>query len=174
MLPWKGLARQYNLDCSDATLRRALAKRGYHKSVACPKPFISESARQQRLEFIADYQHWSWEWQDVVWSDECVFSIRANNGKLWSFNKKEERYCSYTCQHRYRSGRTSFAIWAAVGWNYKSPLAFWTVMEQKEDAPSKIMWIKYFGLWLLLIAKRCFAIKGIYRCIKKMGTGFTG
>lgn len=35
-----------------------------------------------------------------------------------------ERYCSYTCQNRYRSGRTSFAIWAAVGWNYKSPLVF--------------------------------------------------
>jgi hypothetical protein len=36
----------------------------------------------------------------------------------------KERYCLDCCQNRYCSGRTSFAIWAAVGWNYKSPLVF--------------------------------------------------
>ncbi len=37
---------------------------------------------------------------------------------------KKERYCAYACQNRYRSGGTSFSIWAAVGWNYKCPIVF--------------------------------------------------
>lgn len=79
-LPWKNLAAECHLDCSTRTLQRALAKRGYHKCVACPKPFISESARQQRLEFIVEHRHWSYQWEDVIWSDESTFYT----GKLLS------------------------------------------------------------------------------------------
>lgn len=66
ILPWNEIIKECNLDVSDNTLRRALAKRGYRKCVACPKPFISESAQQQRLEFIAEHKDWTWQWQDVL------------------------------------------------------------------------------------------------------------
>lgn len=122
-LSWKALISECKLDCSPTTLKRALAERGYHKCVACPKPFISESARQQRLLFIEEHGHWSWEWEDVVWSDESTF-YTGKQRKAMVIRTNKERYCSYTCQNRYRSGRASFAVWAAVGWNYKSPLVF--------------------------------------------------
>ncbi len=123
ILSWKGLVSACSLECSPVTLKTALAARGFHKCVACPKPFISESARQQRLLFITEHSHWSWQWEEVIWSDESTF-YTGKQRKAMVIRTNKERYCSYTCQNRYRSGRTSFAIWAAVGWNYKSPLVF--------------------------------------------------
>ncbi len=35
---------------------------------------------------------------------------------------KDERYCNDCIQHRFYSGRTSFSVWAAVGWDWKSEL----------------------------------------------------
>ncbi len=122
-LSWRGLVSECNLDCSPYTLKAHLAERGFHKCVACPKPFISESARQQRLLFIEEHSHWSWEWEDIIWSDESTF-YTGKQRKAMVIRTNKERYCSYTCQNRYRSGRTSFAIWAAVGWDFKSPLVF--------------------------------------------------
>lgn len=123
ILPWKNLASAYGLECSADKLKRELANRGYHKCVACSKPFISESARQQRLEFITEYAHDTWQWEDVLWSDECTF-YTGKQRKAMVIRLPGERYCSYTYQNRYCSGRASFSIWAMVRWNYKSPLIF--------------------------------------------------
>jgi hypothetical protein len=117
------LGNQCGLDIHLCTLRCALASRGYHKCVACPKPFISPSAREKRWAFVMDHLYWTWLGEEVLWSDESTF-YTGKQRKAMVIRTRNERYCSYTCQNRYRSGRTSFSIWAAVGWNYKSPIVF--------------------------------------------------
>lgn len=62
-------------------------------------------------------------WQKVLWSDECTFTT-GKQRKEWVIRTQGERYCPDCLQHRFHSGRASFSIWAAVGWNYKSPLVF--------------------------------------------------
>ncbi len=57
----------------------------------------------------------------MIWSDECTF-MTGKQKKAWVIHTKDERYCQDCMQHRYYSGRTSFSVWAAVGWNYKSEL----------------------------------------------------
>ncbi len=67
------LGTQCGLDVHPCTLRRALASRGYYKCVACPKQFISPSAREKRWAFVMDHLHWTWQWEEVLWSDESTF-----------------------------------------------------------------------------------------------------
>jgi transposase len=81
-LPWKNLVAECGLECSPVTLKRALTDRGYHKCVACPKPFISESACQQRLVFITEHSSWSWEWEVVLGATNACSTL-ASNGKQW-------------------------------------------------------------------------------------------
>ncbi len=45
ILSWKGLVSACSLECSPVMLKMVLAVRGFHKCIACPKPFISESAQ---------------------------------------------------------------------------------------------------------------------------------
>ncbi len=123
IMPWMTLGNQGGLDVHPCTLRRALANRGHYKCIACPKPFSSPSAREKRWAFVMDHVHRTWQWEEVLWSDESTFYI-GKQRKAIVIHTRKERYCSYTCQNRYRSGRTSFPIWAAVGWNYKSPIVF--------------------------------------------------
>ncbi len=59
----------------------------------------------------------------MIWSDESIF-YTGKQCKAMVVRTNKECYCSYCCQNRYRSGRTSFAVWAAVGWDFKSPLVF--------------------------------------------------
>lgn len=103
-----------------------MAERGYHKCKACPKLFISENARMRRLQFAEDHINWMpHRWHHVLWSDEYTFTT-SKQRKAWVIRTQGERYCPDCLQHRFYSGRASFSIWAAVGWNYKSPLVFLT------------------------------------------------
>ena len=59
----------------------------------------------------------------MLWSDEYTF-YTGKQRKAMLIRLPGERYCSYTCENRYRSGCVFFAIWAAILWYYKSPVVF--------------------------------------------------
>ena len=124
-LTWDKMRIEYNLTYTDKTLRAGFDRFRYHKCKACPKPFIGPQSRVQRLDFADTYASQPLEfWQDWVFSDECTFTT-GKQSKCYVLRQQGERYCDHCIQNRYHSGRTSFAIWAAIGWNYeKSPLVF--------------------------------------------------
>ncbi len=117
-----------------------MAKKGYHKCTACTKPLISERSRKSRLQFANEHKDWTLEdWKKIYWSDECTFTTGKRNLFLHriiliqSIGKRrkskvirmsQECYCPDCIQWRYRSGRTSFSVWACIGWNFKSELVF--------------------------------------------------
>lgn len=56
---------------SRETLRKALARRRYHRCKALRKPPISERTRELRLTFAQEHVNWTREqWQKVLWTDE--------------------------------------------------------------------------------------------------------
>ena len=99
-LPWKNLAAECNLNCTSKTPKRVLTEQGYHKCVTCPKLLISKSAHQQQIKFIDDHLSWLYEWEDVIWSDECTF-YTGKQRKAMVIHTPQERYCSYMCQNQY-------------------------------------------------------------------------
>ena len=124
VLPWQRLAQACGLSCSGDTLRRALNAHGYHKCIACPKPYISDAARQKRVDFVTNHADWTDEdWQQVLWSDECTF-YTGKQKKDHVIRTRGERFCTDCMQFQFRSNRTSFSIWATIGWDFKSDLVF--------------------------------------------------
>lgn len=62
-------------------------------------------------------------WAKVIWTDECSF-VTGERGRLYITRRKGERYHKDCIQSVYRSGRTSFMVWGAIGWGWKSRLIF--------------------------------------------------
>jgi len=60
-LPFKQLLIEANIDLSPSTARRALAKRGYRRCVACPRPFITQKQQKRRLQFAIEHIYWTIE-----------------------------------------------------------------------------------------------------------------
>ena len=123
-LPYAQVARECGLNCSGQTVRRALARVGYHKCKACPKPFINKKQRKQRLAWARENRPWLQDdWDKVLWTDEVTFET-GKKAKDWIIRTREDRYCEDCCQHRFRSGRTSVTIWAGIGMGWKTDIVF--------------------------------------------------
>jgi transposase len=123
--PWATLVKDWKLRVSPKTLIRELNARGYHKCKACQKGLISPLNLQRRFQFANDNWDQSIEyWKHVIFTDECHFS-RNNKSVDYVIRQKGQRFCSDCIQIRRRQTKVEFSVWAAVGWNFKSPLIFY-------------------------------------------------
>lgn len=97
---------------------------GYRRCVACGRPFITEKQARKRLEFAHKHLYWTINnWARVVWSDEASF-MTGERGRVFITRRPWKRHHKDCIKSIYRSGRTSFMIWDAIGWGYKSKLVF--------------------------------------------------
>jgi hypothetical protein len=128
---WRGrtlsliqLGKACGIEQSESTIRRALAKQGYHRCVACPRPFINRKQQKRRLQFARSHIDWILDvLKRVIWTDECSFET-GRRGRIWVTRLASERFCPDCVRSVYRSGHVSFMVWGAIGWGYKSPLVF--------------------------------------------------
>ena len=136
-LPFERLLKEANIDVSPSTAQRALAKRGYHRCVACPRPFITRKQQKKRLQFALEHIHWAIEvLQRVIWTDECSFET-GKRGRIWVTRLASERYCQDCMRSVYRSGHVSFMVFGGIGFDYKSPLVFMSKTEGNKGINSK-------------------------------------
>jgi len=137
-LPLVPLAKECDIKASKSTIQRVLAKAGYHRCVACPRPFINKKQQNKRLKFAQEHIDLDEDvLRRVIWSDECTFET-GKRGRIWVTRKAGERYCQDCMRSVYRSGRTSIMIWGAIGWGYKSPLVFLEKVEGSKGYNSTI------------------------------------
>lgn len=132
------LAADVEIEASRNTIKKALASVGYHRCVACRRPFINKKQQKQRLQWAKDHIKWNGEvWYRVIWTDECIFES-GRRGRIWITRRAGERWHDDCVQSIYRSGRSSFMVWGAIGWNYKSPLVFLERTEGAKGINSKV------------------------------------
>ena len=109
-LSWSRLKALEKLGCSTRTIGRALAKLGYHRCVACKRPFITYKQTKTRTKWARRHLCWTLNnWTRVVWSDECSF-IMGERGRLLVTRRRGERYYKDCLQSVYRSGRIFFMV----------------------------------------------------------------
>ncbi|KFX88556.1 hypothetical protein V490_07570 [Pseudogymnoascus sp. VKM F-3557] len=123
--PWAKLIKEWNLSISARTLAREFNARGYYKCKACQKGLISPLNLQRRLQFAED--NWNQSiiyWKSVIFTDECHFA-RNNRSVDYVIRARGQRFCSDCIQVRRKQTNVEFSVWAAVGWNFKSPLIFY-------------------------------------------------
>lgn len=64
------------------------------------------------------------DWLDVVWSDECSFSVREVCGTVWVTQRRGEEYLEDCLVSRF-THRTSIMVWGAIYQDQKGPLVVW-------------------------------------------------
>jgi hypothetical protein len=107
------------------TIRNYMVKEGYCKRVSCQEKWLTRRARETRMQYALAHQHWQNEWRSVLFSDVVNFGLGASR-KARVFNRKDERLCEDCLQSREEVDKALFHCWAMVGYDYKSPLIFYT------------------------------------------------
>jgi hypothetical protein len=113
------------------TICTAFQDRGYHKCVACQKPFLTPQSIAQRREFLTLRRSWNLrQWRKVRFSDECHFG-RGPQRKLSIIRRSGDRYHPDCIQKTYNEKTIKYKnekrwhVWAAVGYDFKSKLIFY-------------------------------------------------
>ena len=76
-----------------STSSKTFAQEGYHRRVACQKPFLSAINKEKHLQFAVNYLNWTvQDWARVLWTDESPFNIVGAHGTIWVTRKPGEEY----------------------------------------------------------------------------------
>jgi hypothetical protein len=113
------------------TIRTAFEDRGYHKCVACQKPWLSKESLTERRQYLKLRKDWTKEqWRKVRFSDEVHFG-QGPRRKLKVIRKRGQRYHPDCIQATAKPEKIKhknlkrYYIWAVVGYSFKSRLVFY-------------------------------------------------
>jgi len=132
-MSWKTLGIEAGIkEASERTIQRALGRLDYHKCVACRRSWVSTGVRQRRVEYakemLSKYPRPE-DWLHVRFSDEVHFGL-GPQGKLMIIRRPGERYCHNCIQEEnepQEKERKKLHAWAAVGYDFKSPLVWYDI-----------------------------------------------
>jgi len=105
----------------------------YQKCIACEKGFVSPAHAKSRMEAAKpslSHDLLPENWRDIRWSDESHFGV-FHEEKIQIIRKPGERYCPDCTHHAEEPSKGKEVVrdhvWAAVGWDFESPLHFYSV-----------------------------------------------
>jgi hypothetical protein len=151
-LSWQELAFEVGLEgVSSRTIARAMGgSMSYHKCIACQKKWCNPSTAKARKDYAeAKLQRYPEpeDWYIVRFSDEVHWAI-GPQGSIYITRKPGERYCSDCIQQRNeRDDREKKEVkkvhaWTAVGYNFKSPLTFYSIPGNTNGKMTQIGYIE--------------------------------
>lgn len=128
------------------TVRRAMQDMEYHKCIACTKNWLSADIRALRRTWARDFLPYkNDDWKRVRWSDEIHFGLGPEK-KLRIIRRPGERLCWSCIQERGPPPEKAKDVedevrihaWAAVGWNFKTPLIWYTTNNKNGKMSQKV------------------------------------
>ena len=120
----KQIREHFHLDCYNNTLLAAFVRYGYYYYVLDYKPFISQKNKLKRWAFsIANWDRTIDYWRKGRYTDETITRTDLLRRRRL-LRKRGERRRLDCIQFTFHSGHKSIMAWAAIGYNYKSPLYF--------------------------------------------------
>lgn len=80
-------------DCSTSTIERRLKSMGLESCRPAKKPLLTAKMRSTRLEWCKNHANWaSFNWENVIFSDECKINLMGADGGVKVRRRKGERY----------------------------------------------------------------------------------
>jgi hypothetical protein len=118
----RDIIQALNLHVSESTMTRAFARHGYHFHVPETKPYLSDEQKARRYEFAKAHQGLGVEfWRKGIFTDESSMNTKMQRRQR-VLRKRGERQNLDCVQFTFHSGRDSFMVWAAIGYNFKNDL----------------------------------------------------
>ena len=88
--PFGELRNKLGLQVGDTTVRTILAQAGYHRRVACKKPFLSQRHCSLHIAWACLYQQFLW--RKVMWSDEAYIYVGDKHGHIFITRRANEEF----------------------------------------------------------------------------------
>ena len=124
-VPYRQVAEVAGINLGRNALRQVFESAEYQRRVARVKPFVSATARSRRLAWAQQFQDCSVnDWMDVIWSDECAFSVGEVCETVWVTRRPGEEYLDDCLVPRFARCST-IIVWGAIYRNQKGQLVVW-------------------------------------------------
>lgn len=148
-LPYSRLLAEANIDAnaSDQTIRTSLAQRSIHKRLAQQVDYVDDNLAAKRLEWSENalaLRPQPEDWHEVFFSDEKHYSYGDEDQAL-ILRKPSTRNYPENLQERKEPAEKDLKrlhCWAAIGFNFKSPLIWYSVPSNSNGKMSQAVYIK--------------------------------
>ena len=133
-VPWAGLpaAAGLDIDVCGETVRRAVKDLDLRMCVACEKKYTSPRLRERRADYarvMLERYPRPEDWRHIRFSNECHFGW-GPQGKVYVIRRPWERQCPHCLLEKEmpaEQDQKRLHCWAAVGYDFKSPLIWYDV-----------------------------------------------
>ena len=112
------IKEKYQVNTSRQTVDRVRAELGFSFEYPLPSVMLSDTNRQDRIQFCQEKVDWKDEWNKVVFSDESFFQLASNSSKLW----RKPKELGDDVRYHKRAFPPKILVWGAIGIGFKSKL----------------------------------------------------
>lgn len=125
-LPYASLSALIGVRMSPAVVGAALQEEGFHRRVACQKPFLTPAQKSKRFNWALEHAHWGVEeWRRVIWTDEAAFNVGGTHGRIWVTRRPGEEYSEDCLIPKFKK-LSLLMVWGAIsGIGGRLSLVFW-------------------------------------------------
>lgn len=108
---------------STRTVQRRLRAAGLFARISVPRPILSESHREARLQFAVRHQLWTpAHFANVLFTDEAPFFVGSSGGRVWVRLRQGERHPAAQTIPRVRRPGPHILVWGAIRRSGVGPL----------------------------------------------------
>ena len=123
-MPYETVIKELQLPVCKSTLRKALARREYHRCKALQKPPIAERTRIIRLNWALEHVNWTREqWCKALWTDES-WVTSVYHRQIYVTRRSGEEF-DETCVREHHQRLGGWIFWGSFFGTEKGPCLFW-------------------------------------------------
>lgn len=105
------------------TVRRRLREQGMMARKPARKPKLTQAHKDARLQWANHHQRWTEQrWSEVLFSDESSFSVSGQDGRMFCYRRRNERFIPETISEYQNRGYGYVNIWGGIIGERRTPL----------------------------------------------------
>jgi len=121
--PFKEIANEITVDISESTVRRELARKGYHRRVAKKVPYLTPKHKKKRLAWACSKRLMKRiDWWRKIFSDECYVYLGDRHGRIFVTRRPDEKYDKDCLVPTFKQSSVRIMVWGCIMDGRKGPL----------------------------------------------------
>lgn len=121
--PLQDIANDLSLGVSKHTIRRVLARAGFHRRVARKVPYLTQKHRQVRLAWAKRLKRWNQQmFSHIIFSDECYIHLGDRKGRVFVTRRPDEVLLEDCLVPTFKQSPIRVMVWGCIMDGKKGPL----------------------------------------------------